>query len=828
MKTWLVDVGRQSCAPLGRLLIVVTGIVAAQGFLYAPSLIGAKILLPLDLLAPPGVYLPQTAAVRKIVPHDVIMTDSVYEYEPNRRFAVSEIQAGRFPLWIPSRFAGVPCCRTCYFALPWLLNYFIASPVVLAWSQVLVSLVAGVGAYLFFRGVLNVGFWPAAIVAWCYPLTASYTAWTGHGVPPVACWLPWMLLAADKMVRRPWGWGMPALGILTGLLICGGQTDTAGQTLLACGIYVLWCYGATYGKQWLSRQALSSLACAVLAWSLGFMLAAWLLLPQLEYAQTGSRYIRRSQGEEERPPVGLAAIPQVVLPGMYGFTLDGSLRIVAGNVPESSVGAYCGMLATLLVAPLAWCSRKHRSINALWLLLGFVGLSWAMNVPGLVTVLRLPGLNMLSHNRFVFVTAFAILALAAVGLDQLWQGNVSRRWWFLLPLTTIAILCGWCIYRTMVLPEIVATTIGSVVSSGRAVAGIHDLAGVQRVQQSFTQYYAIAAALSALGVAGWCLLWFRVKLGAWFAWTVGATLVAELLQFGYGYIAQCDPALYYTPIPALEKVAQSAPGRIIGYQCFPPDLSAMQNLCDIRGYDGVDPARLIDLTTIAADPRFPNPMYALTQWLVPKILALEPPGSVRLHPVLDMLNVRYVIFRGNPPPGLQPEFAGDDYWVLTNRAALPRVFVPERVEYLADTQERLRRIAAADFDARRVAYVESPTELPPRCAGSARITAENPTQVSVSARMETPGLVVLADLWDNGWRAYLDGQPVPILRANHAIRGVRVPAGNVTLEFRYQPASFAWGLRVCGLAMVVLLGWTGGLCFFQRRPRKLSKSGNLK
>jgi len=212
--------------------------------------------------------------------------------------------------------------------------------------------------------------------------------------------------------------------------------------------------------------------------------------------------------------------------------------------------------------------------------------------------------------------------------------------------------------------------------------------------------------------------------------------------------------------------------------------------------------------------------------MLPKI-AVGPAG-IRLHPVLDMLNVRYVIFRGRPPQGFQPDFSSDDYWVLINHGALPRVFVPQQVQCVADAQTRLQKMAAVDFDARRVAYVESPLELPPRCAGSATITAENPTQVRVSARMETPGLVVLADLWDKGWRAYLNGQPVPILRADHAIRGVPVPAGNVTLEFRYEPASFAWGLRVCGLAMVVLLGWTGGLCFFQRRSRKPSKSGNLK
>ena len=71
-------------------------------------------------------------------------------------------------------------------------------------------------------------------------------------------------------------------------------------------------------------------------------------------------------------------------------------------------------------------------------------------------------------------------------------------------------------------------------------------------------------------------------------------------------------------------------------------------------------------------------------------------------------------------------------------------------------------------------------------------------------KMETPGLVVLADVWDKGWRAYLNGQPAPILRTNHAVRGVIVPAGTGTLEFRYEPASFALGLKLAILTAVIL------------------------
>ena len=64
-----------------------------------------------------------------------------------------------------------------------------------------------------------------------------------------------------------------------------------------------------------------------MAWSLGILASTWMLLPLAEYMQTGSRHAARSQGLEKRPPVGLEALPQVVLPDIYGSSCHGSYRI---------------------------------------------------------------------------------------------------------------------------------------------------------------------------------------------------------------------------------------------------------------------------------------------------------------------------------------------------------------------------------------------------------------------------------------------------------------------------------------------------------------------
>jgi hypothetical protein len=518
--------------------------------------------------------------------------------------------------------------------------------------------------------------------------------------------------------------------------------------------------------------------------------------------------------------VGVAALPQTVLPDMYGSTERGSLALFPenqGSLQESSAAAYAGVLATLLVAPLAWCSRRHRSTTVFWVLLAVLGLSWCLNIPGFVGMLRLPGLNMMSHNRLVFATSFAILALTAIGLEALSAGLVQWRWAFWLPAAALAGLFFWCIYRAGVLPEPLATHLGNSVRSGNQVLWIKDADDVRQVQAWFSLHYLMSAAACGAGLIVWLVLRFRRAEQRFLFPVVGALLLGDLLWFSHGRSAQCDPALYFPEIPALRDVARAAPGRVIGYSCFPAKLAQVVGLRDVRGYDSLDPGRWLALLVLTADAHSPVIQHALTQFLIPR-MEITPTNTVRLHPILDLLGVRYVIFRGAPPPAVQPKFQSPDYWVMENRSALPRVFVPQRVEVVADDDERLRKLALAEFDPRKVAYVETPVDLPPDCRGTVEIVDEIPERIVVAARMETRGFLVLADLWDKGWQACLNGRPVPILRANHALRGVVLPAGSATVEFRYKSATVTRAFRLAGAAAGILLGWLGVRLWFGRKP----------
>src|SRR5262249_11652640 len=152
------------------LLVLLGVILIGQMILFVPSLVGSKILLPLDLLSEQGFYLPRTPQIAAIQPQNTTLADQILAFEPARRFAASEWRSGRTPMWAPYGFAGAPICWPKFSPFV-MIECLTESPVILAWAQLLAAVVAGTGAYAFLRRVLGVGFWPAIICAGCYPLT---------------------------------------------------------------------------------------------------------------------------------------------------------------------------------------------------------------------------------------------------------------------------------------------------------------------------------------------------------------------------------------------------------------------------------------------------------------------------------------------------------------------------------------------------------------------------------------------------------------------------------------------------------------------------------
>ena len=138
---------------------------------------------------------------------------------------------------------------------------------------------------------------------------------------------------------------------------------------------------------------------------------------------------------------------------------------------------------------------------------------------------------------------------------------------------------------------------------------------------------------------------------------------------------------------------------------------------------------------------------------------------------------------------------------------MPRAFVPRHVQVIADAKARLHEMTRVEFDPSDIAYLEQPINLSHESKGTVEIVKDTYDHLTLLARMQTSGLVVLADRWDSGWRAYVNDAEVPIMRVNHAVRGVLVGPGTSTIRFVYLPAGFFLGLAITAAGGICLLTW---------------------
>lgn len=207
---------------------------------------------------------------------------------------------------------------------------------------------------------------------------------------------------------------------------------------------------------------------------------------------------------------------------------------------------------------------------------------------------------------------------------------------------------------------------------------------------------------------------------------------------------------------------------------------------------------------------------------------LDPyPHVLAESPLLDMLNVRYIIVARSVPPdrpdhlaiatGRQIAYQDAEVVIYENAQAYDRAWIVHDVR-AERGDEGLLQIANGSVDGHRVAFVdgELPPAAPPDPAAasneSVTITDYRDDELSASVTAASPGLVVFSEVYADGWRAYVNGEEVEILRTNGALRGVPVPAGEHTIEMRYDPVELRvglWTTGITGLVLLALAAWNG-------------------
>lgn len=198
----------------------------------------------------------------------------------------------------------------------------------------------------------------------------------------------------------------------------------------------------------------------------------------------------------------------------------------------------------------------------------------------------------------------------------------------------------------------------------------------------------------------------------------------------------------------------------------------------------------------------------------------------------NLLNVKYMIFKGPIGDNLQPVFQSPSTgsYVYQNPTMLPRAYFVNRVEKASEL-EILGHLKAGDFNPREVAFVEESINqsiTPPDPGASAEVTQKKNEYIKIEANATGANFLIVSEVYyPVSWKAYIDGKEVPIHKTNFLLRGIIVPNGKHIVELKFHSENFVFGKTLSTIANIVVFAALLAGFFIERKFKKKEKSDTV-
>jgi hypothetical protein len=203
----------------------------------------------------------------------------------------------------------------------------------------------------------------------------------------------------------------------------------------------------------------------------------------------------------------------------------------------------------------------------------------------------------------------------------------------------------------------------------------------------------------------------------------------------------------------------------------------------------------------------------------------------QLGTLLGALNVNYLYSFQALVDGKSIKLAShfDQYpsWLYRIERVVPRSYIVPKFRFEKDPIKTLTLLSSKEFDPFKEVILETALSASEATEFEAKlnIVKYTSTYVALRASLNNSGILVLADSYYPGWKAYVNGKEEIIRRANLFFRAVPLPAGNHTVEFRYEPMSFKVGLTVSS-ATIVVLSLVSIVFALRQRKRRVTSSAS--
>ena len=706
-----------------------------------------------------------------------ILGDVVYQEIPWRKAVRDAVKNGRLPLWNRFILSGEPLLAmqqpVVFHPATW---FGMLLPLGAAWTfEMTFTLFLGLlFAWLFLRelGLASVA---SAVGAAGWAFSDYVLFFLGYPLSPAVVPFPLLLLGLTRIAKER---TVASVGITASALLIGivsGHSETLLHMVAAAGVYFLFLLFS-------QRRAVRGRAVllAITAGGIALALGAVVLLPHLQALPHTFEYFFRHgwYAETDRSddlPTAVARMAQAAIP--YAFGVSGQGETTKGEGP--SIG-YVGSL----IFPLAAVGlTSKRRVKWAFIVMGLLGLALWTRFPVIADVVcKLPLFDIALNERLIFVTAFALAVLAAFGVERIASEGRAKE-------TALAAVVVLALF-----------VVGYVLLQKRLLA-------LQTPPESV--HLQLLLAIVPLGLLA---AWSIARTGKPGRITAAVVLGLVLLQRaaeGSLLYPVIPSRAFYPALPLLDPIPRDQPYRTtsVGFT-FVPNVSALYELEDVRGYEAMTFRRLVET--------FPL-------WCVPQPVwfnRVDDPTK----PFLSFLNVRYFLVpEGSASPsGWRVLASGLGMRLLENPRVLPRAFVPQLFQVEPDGGRRMQILQGIDDFGRR-GVVEG---LDGRRSGvwltngkaSVETLSYTPQTLSVAVDAREAALIATSVTAWPGWRLKIDGRRSRLFGYNHAFLAFAVPAGRHRVDLEYLPSGFVAGAAVTGSSILLLAA--AGAIRLRRRNRQ--------
>jgi len=751
------------------------------------------------------------------------LRDSFIDCYPWRVFGREAFRAGHVPLWNPYSCCGKPFVantQSAFFYPLHLIFYLLPLPWALSVSTVVHVFLAGAFTYALVRhlGSGRAGGVLAAIAFMFSPMLVSRIEFMA--LFDCLTWTPLAVLALDRAMEHPSPRRCAHLALVLAVQFLSGYPNE----LVLCGIAL--------GLWWALRLAwLRWSADAPGRWSLGWVgatlpvavllalgLSTLQLLPTLELVPQSSRMQMGDErmGSSFSPP-GLLLL---VFPYLWGK--PGWVSVYWGpSVHEFWLGTVYVGLGPLVLALAGRGGRFARKAAAAIAVLAVL-LAMGPHAPlysvlerwlPLFTLFRWPA-------KFLSIAVLFLAVLAGLGLDRLRRGEDAGRAALLAAaLAAVAVVFVALLPR---FPSLLVSTSGGPESPLAAADGA-ELA--RHVAEVWPASRAGAAGLVA------CAALFA---GAWRGRVRGRALAALIIAGTFvDLYGASQPLMLY------QDRALFGPGnRLLGESAREPGLPRMHCSFHVAqqllyGCAGAQPYVWAH-DGLVGDSNLGD--HVFRDWGGDALRLRDYDDFHRyldrgpqlpekdLERFRDLAAIRYVVDSTFDVDAVDGALRCGALQVTRRDSALPRALIVGACAVEPNADRHIGVLANPRFDPRRMVLLDEPPEAPVAfdATGTVEGLAYDWNETSLTADCSGDAMLLLNDVYYEGWSATVDDQPVPIHRANHVFRAIRVPHGRHRVRFVYAPLSFQLGV---GLSLVnavlcaLLLGLSDVPDWFRSRVR---------